>query len=527
MARNVLIFMTDQQRGATVLPGHRLKAKTPRLDEFRREALTFGRSYTPSPHCCPSRASLFTGLYPSQHGVWNNVNLTNALTRGPREGTKFWFSGFQQAGYDLVFSGKWHVSNAQMPADLGWRELFMPQRSRPQPESWDAQRELARAMEIRKAWRNPRPGPEERAEGEIVRPGFPRYVHYGVDENPFSDGTVVEHAVNWIRDETPDATAPWMLYVGTLGPHDWYTPPQRFLDLYDIDDISLPDNFADPMNDKPALYRRTRDRFDQLTEREHREAIRHYLAFCTYEDHLFGLLLDALEAAGTYDDTVILYLSDHGDYAGDHGLWTKGLPAFESAYHIPTIIRWPDMPVDMRGRTNDAKVSLVDIGPTLADICEATPPAQMSGHSLRPWLDGTRTDDVRDTLFFQSNGNEAYGIQRIVMTDDWKLVCNFFDDDELYDLRSDPDEMTNLLGGTRAERRVGVGPLDIVPEHLRDVVRELYQQMWTNALKYDDEIFNNYIMTAISTFGPTIVAAPTEAQGTQAPVPLAATPTNP
>ncbi|WP_422742439.1 sulfatase-like hydrolase/transferase [Micromonospora sp. WMMD754] len=507
MAHNVLIFMTDQQRGATVLPGHRLKAHTPRLDEFRARAVTFERSYTPSPHCCPSRASLFTGLYPSQHGVWNNVNLTNALSRGPRPGTRFWFSDFQQAGYDLVFSGKWHVSNAQMPADLGWRELFMPQRSQPQPDSWDAQRELARQMEIRKAWR-PGSSPDGgRSEGEIVRPGFPRYVHYGVDENPFQDGTVVQHAVDWLRAEAPGAVAPWLLYVGTLGPHDWYTPPQRFLDLYDLDDIELPPNFADPMTDKPALYRRTRDRFDQLTEREHREAIRHYLAFCSYEDHLFGLLLDAVADAGADEDTVILYLSDHGDYAGDHGLWTKGLPAFESAYHIPTVIGWPGLPAPMRGRTNDAKVSLVDIGPTLVDICDAGPPAPMSGHSLRPWLDGSRADDVREALFFQSNGNEAYGIQRIVMTDDWKLVCNLFDDDELYDLRADPDEMTNLLAGARAERRLGVGPLDLVPAHLRPVVEDMYRRLWDNALAYGDEIFNNYIMTALPTYGPTILDA--------------------
>ncbi|MFF8478924.1 sulfatase-like hydrolase/transferase [Streptomyces sp. NPDC015414] len=505
MAHNVMIFMTDQQRGATVLPGHRLKAITPRLDQFREEALTFERAYAPSPHCCPSRTSLFTGLYPSQHGVWNNVNLGNALTRGPREGTAFWSDDFKRAGYDLVFSGKWHVSNHRSPADFGWRELFLSPPVRRGEASWDAQRKAALQTDIRRAWRNPRPDAAPRGEGEIIRPGFPTYVQYGVDEDPFHDATVVDHATSWLRAEASRALSPWMLYVGTLGPHDWYTPPQRFLDLYDVDDIELPASFADTMSDKPALYRRTRDRFDQLSEREHRESIRHYLAFCSYEDHLFGLLLDALKESGAYDDTAVLYLSDHGDYAGDHGLWTKGLPAFESAYHVPAVISRPGMPEGVRGTSSRAKVSLIDIGPTLCDLCEVGPSAPMAGVPLTPWLAGARDDDVRDVLFFQSNGNEAYGIQRVVVTDDHKLVCNLFDDDELYDLRADPDEMNNLLGGMRTGRRVGTGPLDLVPEHLRDLVRDLYWKLWEQALAYDDEIFNNYIMTAIPTFGPTVL----------------------
>ena len=92
---------------------------------------------------------------------------------------------------------------------------------------------------------------------------------------------------------------------------------------------------------KPALYRRTRDRFAQLTRKEHRDAIKHYLAFCTYEDWLFGRLIDKLKERGEYEDSIILYLSDHGDYLGDHGLWCKGLPSFLSCYHVPAIAKMP------------------------------------------------------------------------------------------------------------------------------------------------------------------------------------------
>ena len=94
---NILIFMTDQQAGSTLLPG-RMKARTPVLDAFREDAVTFSRAYCPSPHCCPSRATFFTGLYPSQHGVWNNVNAANALSRDWKPHIRPWSLDLREAG---------------------------------------------------------------------------------------------------------------------------------------------------------------------------------------------------------------------------------------------------------------------------------------------------------------------------------------------------------------------------------------------------------------------------------------------
>lgn len=503
--RNVLVFMTDQQSGGTVLEGHRLKARTSRLDQFRERAVTFARSYATAPHCCPSRASFFTGLYPSQHGVWNNVNVTNALSRGPREGTPYWSQSFIQAGYTLAFSGKWHVSNVESPAAHGWRELFLHPPMPPVPHDLDEQWRHARDHQLSSLRAQAPRDPEVvRGEGEIIRPGWPRYVHYGVDEDPFEDAAVVRHAAAFVRTGAKESRRPWLLYVGTLGPHDPYTPPQRFLDWYDPDDIELPDSFDDLMADKPHLYRRTRDRFDQLTEREHREALRHYLAFCSYEDHLFGELLDAVEEAGSLSETIILYLSDHGDYAGDHGLWTKGLPSFSSAYHIPTVVSAPDMPGAVRGSTDDLPISLVDFGPTLLELCDLPPVQHMAGESFAPSVKGQRSGSKRGELMFQSNGNEVYGIQRIVLTDHWKLVCNLFDDDELYDLVNDPAEVSNLLARDEDARCLGRGATDIVPPTLRPVVFDLYQRLWRFSVAHDDEILNGYIATALATYGPLV-----------------------
>lgn len=330
---NVLIFMTDHQRRET-MPGYGW-CKTPVLEAFSQEAVVFTNAMCSALHCCPSRASFFSGLYPSSHGVWNNVEVGNTLSRGLARGVKLWSQDLREAGYDLYYSGKWHVSSEEGPQDRGFTVLFDTKRYTgvraadetrvPNTSEW-ARYDRARPS-------NPS---ATRREGEIQRDGYPEYFLYGHNEQPYHDQQVVDAAIARIRAGF-DPAAPWCLYVGTTGPHDPYDVPQRFLDLYDPEEIALPANYRDSMRDKPALYRRTQERYAQLSDAEHREELRHYLAFCSYEDALFGQVCDALRETGQYENTIILYLSDHGDYAGAHGLWVKGLPCFREAYAIPLL----------------------------------------------------------------------------------------------------------------------------------------------------------------------------------------------
>ena len=464
--------MTDQQRGDVTRAGH--PCKTPNLDRFRERAVEFTEAFCPSPHCCPSRASFFTGLMPSRHGVWNNVAVQNTLSRGPNDGVRLWSQGLTEAGYECHFAGKWHVSYDDAPRDFGWREHHItagPAKDGPgfMGKTWgDFRDDAGRLLDV-----------GEREPGQIARPGWTPYRHYGTNPNPFGDNGVVDAALNILGDLPAD---PWCLYCGTLGPHDPYTPPAEFLDLYKDVAVELPDSFGDPMNDRPGLYRRTRDIFGQLTPDEHREAIRRYWAFCTYEDGLFGRLLDALDASGRADETVVMFCSDHGDYAGEHGLWTKGLPCFRGAYHVPMLVAGPGVG---GGRTVDAPVSLCDVGPTLLELAGLDVPEVMTGRSLVPWLGGG-TPEWRSAMFTQSNGNEQYGIQRSVVADGWKYVHNGYDYDELYDLRGDPGETRNLAAD---------------PEH-RGRLLELCARMWRFAADQGDDCINPYITTAMAPLGP-------------------------
>ncbi|TVR50444.1 MAG: DUF4976 domain-containing protein [Puniceicoccaceae bacterium] len=473
---NILIFMTDQQRGDSVSPGSAGKAVTLRLDAFREEAVAFDHAYCPAPHCCPSRASFFTGLYPSEHGVWNNVCVQNALSTGPRAAVRQWSEVFAAAGYDLSFCGKWHVSREQGPADFGWREGMVTAGTRAHGQgvmgpTWESYANLVE---------EDRP----RREGEISRPGYGSTTLYGVHQQPFNDVTVVEAGIECLSAAAKNGK-PWLHFIGTLGPHDPYQAPQWALDCYDPVAIELPSSFGDAMEDKPGLYRRMRERFATLAPEEHRAALHHYLAACTYQDHLFGRLLDALEETGQRENTLVLYCSDHGDYAGEHGLWAKGLPAFESCYHVPALVRWP-AGLKAPGRTVADFVDLVDFGPTFLEAAGLEIPEALSGRSLQPFLRGERPEDWRTAHCRQTNGNELYGIQRSIRTAEWKYVFNGFDFDELYHLEDDPGETRNLARD---------------PAH-RGTVEALCAEMWRFARDHGDACINNYITVALAPVGP-------------------------
>ena len=472
---NILIVMTDHQRADTVLPEH--PAVTPNLSAFIQEGVTFTQTFCPSPHCCPARATFMSGLYPSRHGVWNNICNDQALSRGLNEGVRLWSEDLAAAGYNLHYCGKWHVSVEESPADRGWHEHHITADARSyHGRRWDQYQQMAQL-----------PEQMERGEGQILRPGYDTYTLYGPREekDDHHDPVVVQEALD-LLPQLARGDEPWCLYVGLIGPHDPYRAPQRFLDLYDLDDIPLPLSYADEMADKPRIYQRMRRQvFGQLSPREVREGVRHFWAFCSYLDDLFGRILSALDDTGQAEDTLVLYCSDHGDYCGEHGLFAKGIPCFRGAYHVPAIIRWP-RGVASPGQRVDAYVSLADFAPTFVDLAGVSADRHFAGASLLPFLVDTQPANWRDEIHTQCNGVELYFTQRSVMTREYKYVFNGFDRDELYDLRRDPDEMVNLIED---------------PSYT-PVVRDMCGRMWRFAHRERDSMINPYITVGLVPYGP-------------------------
>ena len=477
---NILIFMTDQEQADVCLPDH--PCQMPNTERLAREGVQFTNAYCPTAHCCPSRASLMTSVYPSIHGVYNNISNPTAIRRGLRPGLKMWSEGLREAGYTMQYSGKWHVSDDEGPADRGWEELVVTAgKGSYQGRGADQWRT-----------RPPENTSGERPRGMVRRPGWGDYQIYrtipvkgkkGYDEKP--DWRVIAPGLGALENLTKQAD-PWCLYVGPVGPHDPFHVLENFVRQYDLSQVPLPVNYHDHCEDKPRVYQRMRQQYwDQLSEDEIREAVQHYWAYCTMEDTYFGLFLDMLDASGQREDTLVLRLSDHGEYCGAHGIFCKGVPAFREGYNVPCIVSWPGQ-IDRPGRQEDSFVTMADIGPTLLEVAGVPVPGGLTGRSMAPFLKGEQPTDWPDAFYSQMNGVELYYSQRMVQTHDWKYVYNGFDFDELYDLKRDPHEMTNLA----ADRQYD------------DVKHDLVRKMWRFADQTDDHIFNPYATVAFAPWGP-------------------------
>ena len=504
---NILILLVDEMPYDVVSPGH--PCHMPNARRLAEEGVSLTRTFTPSPHCCPSRATFMTGLYPSRHGVYNNVNTNTAFQFGLNPGVGTFSESLAEGGYRLAYAGKWHVSNEETPADRGWQELVPYEKNvlTRRNADWD---EMAG---------RPDPADHPRGSGEIFRPGWGSTQAIGkklTGPNAYEDTSWYRGAVGpGIRALTEMSTqdGPWALCIST----DMDPPspvPEEIADLYDPQDVELPASFGDFMHDKPRVYQRMRYQiWGQLTEAEVRESIAHYWALCTLQDRYLGDILAALEATGQAEDTVVVFVADHGDYMFAHGLRCLGIPSFREVYHVPAIVRWPSGIADP-GREVDQFLSLADFAPTFLELSGCDVPDALTGRSFVPFLRNESPEDWPDAWYSQTKGNEVYYTQRIVQTSRYKYVCNWFDFDELYDLEADPHEMVNLA----FPRELGTDPASLptdstsaaytpwppLPAPLDDVRRELLGKMWRFARREDDIIFNGYPPVALAPYGPIV-----------------------
>ncbi|MBN1673989.1 MAG: sulfatase-like hydrolase/transferase [Kiritimatiellae bacterium] len=493
---NVLIFMADHLIGDVTRKDH--PCITPNLDRFGAEGVRFESTFCTAPHCCPSRASFQTGEYPSTHGVWNNVSNRCAISQKLNAGIRTLGQYLKEAGYTMGYSGKWHVSEWEWPADFGWREFHVRKHQRP-PEidsriaAYDAQAREKKAPPA--------------TDGTIQRPGWGNLQYYGTRESePDPVNPEITHGIEGLKTLAAEGE-PWAMMISTNVPHDPHVAPDVYVELYENSAVNLPASWLDDLRDKPRICQRMRNQYwDQMSEAQSAECLKRFWAKCTMVDAWFGKILAALEQTGQADDTLVIFTSDHGDYAGAHGLWAKGIPCYREAYAIPGIVRWKNG-IRNPGRVVKDLVSICDFMPTIVEAATGAAPA-VFGRSLLPYLRDEQDVPWRDALFTQCNGVELYYTQRSVFTRDWKLVYNGFDFDELYDLRNDPGETVNLAFPDRYPQRGRAPGEEFVPwprltPELEAVRRELYAKLWAFARANEDHfLYTPYITTSQAAYGP-------------------------
>jgi len=357
---NVLLIMSDDLNTDLGCYGDPV-VKSPNLDRLASRGLRFEHAGCQYPLCNPSRSSLLTGLRSDQTGVYDN--RTFFRTKHPRLITLPQL--FRQHGYFTARVGK--IFHYGVPRQIGTCGLD-------DPDSWDQTV-------------NPR-GRDKDDEPLIFSlvPGtFGGVLSWlaadGTDEEQ-TDGIGAAEAIKLLEKLR---NRPFFLAVGFYRPHTPYVAPKRYFGLYPLDKIQLPRGPADDEADiPPAALMSRKPEEKKLNDRLRREAIQAYHAAVTFMDAQAGKVLDALDRLGLRDNTIVVFTSDHGYHLGEHGLWKKQ-SLFDEAASIPVIISVPGMRA--AGEATPRPVELVDIYPTLADLCGLPAPENLAGRSLRPLLD--------------------------------------------------------------------------------------------------------------------------------------------
>lgn len=420
---NVLFIVSDDLNTSLSCYGNPT-VKTPALDQLSRRGMRFDAAYCQAPLCNPSRVSFLSGLTPDHSGVY----LLATPTRTHLPDAVMLPEFFRKNGYFTVQNGK----------------LFHTGEGFEDPRSWDvANLEFGKTP----------------AEKEIVTSGNPpgpagNTISWAslktADENT-PDGIVARKTVEYMLTARAKGQ-PFFLGVGFRRPHAPYAAPKTYFDIYPSDATPLP-TAAPPGHVNTILPAALNHAWGPrpLTDAEQREVRSAYYACVSFMDAQVGVLLNALESHDLWDNTIVVFFSDHGYHLGEHGgLWHKK-SLFEESCRVPLIVYAPRM--QGAGKSCPQIVELIDLYPTLADLCGLQAPGDLDGKSFAKLLDDP-TLPGKDAAFSLiargQNGTEqiaevAY-LGRSMRTPRWRYTE--WDEGrrgvELYDREADPRELHNL-----------------------------------------------------------------------------------
>jgi choline-sulfatase len=447
---NVLWICTDQQRYDTLGSYGNEFVETPNIDGLAKRGTRFDRCYSQSPVCTPSRASFLTGRYPrTTRCRQNGQNIPADETLVTKR--------FSDAGYTCGLSGKLHLSPCH-PDDPD-----NPMKERRIDDGYD---EFHWSHDSEEYWPTSEYHHWLREKGvEFEQKPFEGSQHVLMSVAPEHHQTTfcAQKAINFI-EANADRDRPWLFSVNIFDPHPAFDPPESYLRRYldDLEDIPLPDYEPDELDDKPVYQRKDHrgalfaddDReglfdFTAMDDREHRLIRAAYWAMIDLIDDQVGRMLDALDRTSQRQNTIVVFMSDHGEMLGDHGIYLKGPYFYEQAVRVPLVVSWPD--VVESNVESDALVELVDLAPTLLDAADIEHHAGMQGESFWPILAGNADSDSHRRDVYSEFYNAKPGhtdpelpFGTMLRTEQYKLVLmHRLDGGELYDLAEDPKETEN------------------------------------------------------------------------------------
>ncbi len=449
---NILLILTDQHRYDTLGCYGADICRTPNLDALAARGVRFDRAYTNSVPCSPSRAALFTGLYPHKNHVLVNNQLLN------REVPNL-ASELGAAGYQLGYAGKWHVDDPPVASDYGFEGKDFPGYGYP------IYKGLVEGLRF---------GPSANSRGAtahyadyLASHGYapPKVLaaHYG--DNPGKQGQemyalqsgtlnqsfeymVAEDTVNLLRTmkaRRDQGGEPFFIWTNFWGPHTPCFIPEPYYSMYDPVLIPEEPSFGETWEGKPFVQHLV-ERYWGLSNGgwpRWREIVARYWGYVTMIDDLVGMILAEFATLGLAENTLVIFSTDHGDNMGAHRLIEKGPFMHEQCYRLPMIAAHPQC--ESQGSVCDEFVYLQDLFPTFLEIAQRPAPEVPDTQSILPQIRGQAVPTHRDSVYAQFFAQLFRYEQRMVRTRTHKFVYNLSDIGEVYDLVNDPWEMHNLF----------------------------------------------------------------------------------
>ncbi|MHC4916939.1 MAG: sulfatase-like hydrolase/transferase [Planctomycetota bacterium] len=424
---NILVLMSDQHNvGFMGCAGESL-VRTPNLDRLAAGGTRFSAAYCASPLCVPSRMSFMTSRTPSRNRVWNNHHvLSSAIPT--------WAHYLGAAGYETALIGRMHFVGADQRHGFELRPHG--EFSAGHPGNTQVGGERFRHYPGKTTGQN-------RAAVEVAGTGHSTYQWF--------DDRVAGAACDYLREraEDPGSGRPFAAVAGFLLPHCTFVSPKELFDYY-YERVEVPEL---PERMPPAVerYRRFRGLTDpELPDERVRIARAAYYGMCEFFDRQVGRVLDCLDETGLAENTLVVYCSDHGEQAGEHGCWWKST-YYQGSAGVPLVARLPGTVA--AGAVSDAVCSLMDLGPTFCEAAGAEPMRAADGRSLWGTLRGDHAADWPDETFSElvdvRTGESDHPClpSRMVRSGRWKLWTHEDADGlppVLFDLEADAAEMSDL-----------------------------------------------------------------------------------
>jgi choline-sulfatase len=429
---NILLLFSDQHNASMAgFMGHPI-VQTPSLDRLAARGVAFENAYCTSPLCSPSRQSMMAGLFCHHIDMWNN---TSAM---PPD-TVTWAHMLSLAGYETSLVGKMHFNGYQKMYGFDRRPVLEGSNDGESFHSW--------GLRTSHDWTKPLP-----YRGAAGSGGMKRSLENAGPDTPErqpifrKDLEVLEGTIQLLREKAADTSGqPWAICTGFVLPHPPYKARADILQRYR--------GAGDLPVDRHGEGRDTCDRFVQnyhgdvreLPDEVIRRAREVYFGLITELDEYCGRILQVLEQTGLAENTVVFYISDHGEMAGEHGDWGK-VTLQESSVRVPMIAAWPGRwPT---GKRVDTLVSLVDLYPTFLELAgiRMPEPLYLHGHSLMPLIDGDLAGYGGGQVFCEFEGEGWNHPRAMLRRGRYKFVYNHTVECRLYDLQADPHEMQDLAG---------------------------------------------------------------------------------